>query len=406
MTTTPSAVRLGLLAEVVSGSGFPDKYQGRTGLELPFYKVSSLSSIVDGAVTGVGHSVTRETARELGARIIPPGGVMMAKIGAALMLGRYAQTSRPACIDNNMQALIPRDGINSRYLLYAMTQVPLPALVKDGPVPTVDVMGLKMSRIPHHDVATQQRIADYLDRETGEIDVMIAKMDMLSGQLEERRSASWSLGIKQAYELGRSAKLSMLVESIADGPFGSSLTSSHYSDVGTRVIRLGNIGINSFRGDDKAFIPTAYAETLATHAVEQGDVVVAGLGDERWPLGRAAVVPDIGPAIVKADCYRVRPNSLVSAEYLAWALSSPHVRAQAQVLSRGATRARLNTKVVQEVEIPLISPQHQAELLRRQSQATSRIDTMLAKVAELKSLLTERRAALITDVVTGRKEVA
>ncbi len=37
---------------------------------------------------------------------------------------------------------------------------------------------------------------------------------------------------------------------------------------------------------------------------------------------------------------------------------------------------------------------------------TGKIDAMLAKVAELKQLLTERRAALITDVVTGRKEVA
>lgn len=31
---------------------------------------------------------------------------------------------------------------------------------------------------------------------------------------------------------------------------------------------------------------------------------------------------------------------------------------------------------------------------------------MLAKVADLQSLLLERRAALITDVVTGKKEVA
>ena len=39
-------------------------------------------------------------------------------------------------------------------------------------------------------------------------------------------------------------------------------------------------------------------------------------------------------------------------------------------------------------------------------EVTARIDAMLAKVAELKALLNERRAALITDVVTGRKEVA
>ena len=39
-------------------------------------------------------------------------------------------------------------------------------------------------------------------------------------------------------------------------------------------------------------------------------------------------------------------------------------------------------------------------------EVTGKIDAMLAKVAELKSLLIERRAALITDVVTGRKKVA
>lgn len=38
-------------------------------------------------------------------------------------------------------------------------------------------------------------------------------------------------------------------------------------------------------------------------------------------------------------------------------------------------------------------------------EVTGRIDAMLAKVAELKALLVERRAALITDVVTGRKKV-
>ena len=33
------------------------------------------------------------------------------------------------------------------------------------------------------------------------------------------------------------------------------------------------------------------------------------------------------------------------------------------------------------------------------------VDAMVAKVAELKALLVERRAALITDVVTGRKKI-
>jgi hypothetical protein len=38
-------------------------------------------------------------------------------------------------------------------------------------------------------------------------------------------------------------------------------------------------------------------------------------------------------------------------------------------------------------------------------EVTGRINAMLAKIDELKALLVERRSALITDVVTGRKKI-
>ncbi|WP_341956135.1 hypothetical protein [Microbacterium sp. LWH13-1.2] len=306
----------------------------------------------------------------------------------------------------------PQTNHNSRFMHYALRSdhyIKFYASISKGVRPNqwdlqpeqLDVMSVNLPDLP-----SQQRIADYLDRETGEIDAMIKKMDELSRQLEVRRDAVWGTEFEAAIEAGSAVRLSLLIDSIADGPFGSSLTSSHYSEDGARVIRLGNLGINAFRDDDKAFIPLAYAEKLSSHTVIPGDVVVAGLGDERMPLGRAAVLPDIGPAIVKADCYRVRPNELVRSSYLAWALSAPQSRDQFKLLSRGTTRARLNTKVVQEVRLPLISAEQQDQLVERQALLTSKIDAMLAKVAALKSLLTERRAALITDVVTGRKEVA
>ena len=56
--------------------------------------------------------------------------------------------------------------------------------------------------------------------------------------------------------------------------------------------------------------------------------------------------------------------------------------------------------------VPLPPLDEQIRIADRLDEATARIEAMLAKVAELKSLLLERRAALITDVVTGKKEVA
>jgi len=184
-------VRLGLVVDVVSGSGFPDKFQGVPDEELPFYKVSSLSNMDRQVLTDSGNTVSREIADQLGARVIPSQSVVMAKIGAALLLARYALTSRPSCIDNNMQALVPhRDVIVSRFLAYAMENVSIPSLVKSGPVPSLDVMGMKMSRIAFSpSIKEQCRIADHLDEVTGRIDAMLTKIDELKALLVERRAA-------------------------------------------------------------------------------------------------------------------------------------------------------------------------------------------------------------------------
>jgi len=260
-------------------------------------------------------------------------------------------------------------------------------------------------RVPQPPLNEQRAIADYLDHETARIDTLIEEQQRLIELLQERRDAVWSRGMESAYDSGPPVQLRRLLKSIVDGPFGSSLTSAHYSDEGTRVIRLGNIGMCEFRDSDAAYIPTAYAEELGEHAVIAGDVVIAGLGDDRMPLGRATVVPDIGPAIVKADCYRARPTGAVKPSYLAWALTAPQTRSQIMLLARGATRARLNTSVVQQVEIPLPSVDLQAALVREWAERSTKIDALIAETETFIELARERRSALITAAVTGQIDV-
>src|SRR5690606_2665099 len=98
--------------------------------------------------------------------------------------------------------------------------------------------------------------------------------------LEERLDSVWQELFTEAETRGSSVSLRRLLDSIVDGPFGSSLTSAHYTPYGTRVIRLGNIAINRFKDEDQAFISDEYASTLQAHSAQAGDVIVAGLGDE------------------------------------------------------------------------------------------------------------------------------
>src|SRR5438552_9383108 len=114
---------------------------------------------------------------------------------------------------------------------------------------------------------------------------------------------------------------------LTDGPFGSNLKTSHYTENGPRVIRLQNVGDGSFN-DEKAHILQGHFEQLRKHEAKANDVVIAMLGAE---LPRACLVPEyIGLAIVKADCARLRVHPRLAVPgFVAAGLNSWSVRRQA-----------------------------------------------------------------------------
>jgi type I restriction enzyme S subunit len=252
----------------------------------------------------------------------------------------------------------------------------------------------------------QRRIADFLDDQVARIDDLLRARQAQFARTMEILDSLWDARASRALSAGPAVPLGRVLVSICDGPFGSSLTSGHYTDEGVRVIRLGNIGTFSFRDQDKAYIDPGYAQELVAHATRTGDLVMAGLGDESWPLGRCTVVPEgVAPAIVKADCYRIRLDSRVSHEFAAWYLSSPPARAQFALLARGSTRARLNTGLARQAQLPLVSLAEQDALVRefgREAEGTHEMQDLLDSAA---GRLAEYKRSLITAAVTGELDV-
>ncbi|MEV7900955.1 restriction endonuclease subunit S [Streptomyces anulatus] len=197
--------------------------------------------------------------------------------------------------------------------------------------------------------------------------------------------------------------LRRFIREIADGPFGSSLTSSHYSDSGARVVRLGNIGPARFKDGDAAFISMEYFNDLRRHEVKPGDLLIAGLGDENHSVGRACVAPNnLGPAIVKADCFRVRlDQSRLLHTYAAWALSSAVVSGQVLTLTRGSTRARINLEVARDIQLPVPPLEEQRRIADFLDAETARIDRLDRHDQKLLGLLGERRKAVIDHEVNA-----
>jgi type I restriction enzyme S subunit len=150
---------------------------------------------------------------------------------------------------------------------------------------------------------------------------------------------------------------------IADGPFGSALKSSDYTEGGCRVIRLNNVGAGTFTDENKAFIDLQRFSSLKRHEARAGDLVTAALGD---PLGRTCQVPSlIGPAIVKADCFRSRLHERVSAELIMYWLNSPALKRYFNDNGKGVGRIRITLATLRNAPLPLPPEKEQQALAER-----------------------------------------
>ena len=189
-------------------------------------------------------------------------------------------------------------------------------------------------------------------------------------------------------------------DGITDGPFGSNLKSEHYTESGPRVIRLQNIGDGRFQ-DARAYISEEHYESLKKHAVIEGDVVVAMLGEV---LPRSCAIPaGVAPAIVKADCARVRLNQkLVSTALAVAVLNSEPTRKRVNGLVKGIGRPRVNLGHIRSIPVPVPPRPEQERILDVLSESLESCDTESSAIERGFSLSAAQRRALLKAAFAGQ----
>ena len=376
---------------------------------------------------------TKERVSEVGlansaARLLPKDTVILSRTAS---VGFPAILGAPMATTQDFAAWICRPVLRPKFLYFVLLAMrpEFRRLMMGSTHQTIYMPDIRAFRTPLPPVDEQAAITHFLNYTDRRIQRYIQAKQKLIALLEEQKQAiihqavtgqidvrtgqpypayqdsgvEWLGEVPEHWEV---LQLRRVALSRCDGPFGSGLKSSHYTEEGIRVVRLQNIGHGEFKNSDTAFISPEHYASLGDHSVVAGDILIAGLGDSNHPAGRACVAPaNIIPAMVKADCFRFRLNqACVEPRFAALQLTATATVASA-LLSTGATRQRTNLQSTSARAIAIPEIPEQGLIVEYIDSKTSGISAAEEAAQRQIDLLSEYRTRLVSDVVTGKLDV-
>lgn len=415
MTSSQDVRRLKYAVEACVNGVWGDEPNGET--DMVVVRVADFDR--SKGVASLGDSPTvraiPESARNR--RVLRPGDLLIEKSGGGEQqpVGNVVlfTDDRPAVCSNFVARMPVIADCDSRFVGYVFRALyaegrNIPHIKQTSGIQNLDSESYlnELAWLPAR--SEQERIANFLDEQTSRIDALIAQKQKLVEKLAEWWSSTvaYETGCADVRVSGDWTPIALKHVTIArcDGPFGSALASAHYVDSGARVVRLQNIRFGEFDDSDVAYIDEDYFKReLTYHSVLEGDVLIAGLGDERNLVGRACVAPKLGGnALVKADCFRFRLDTQRALpEFVALQLSALAAKDGGE-LATGSTRQRipLTTTESRKLRLPALSTQRAVvETLAAQK---LKHEELVRHTSDHIDHLREYRSSLISAAVTGQ----
>ena len=321
-----------------------------------------------------------------------------------------------------LHVLRPTQQLEARFLAYVaftdvfrkLGQAEMKGAAGQQRVPDDFVSGFA---VPLPRLAEQRVIADFLDRETAKIDVLVAKKERVIELLQEKRTAL----ITQAVTKGLDPNVSMKdsgVEWLGKIPMhwevrplkrvSPALTvgvvvnpSTYVSDEGVPFLYGSDIKEGRIAHETARRMELQQSKALSKSRLHQGDLVMVRVGAP----GVTAVVP---PELEGANCASIliiRGSESFDSQWLCYALNSGAVRYQVEIVQYGAAQEQFNVSHAVEFLVPCPPADEQRTIAAALGNQTAKIDALIGGILRGIEWLKEFRTALICAAVTGKIDV-
>jgi len=340
----------------------------------------------------------------------------------------YVPTDLPGTVYGyHLSIYRPVDRRRGRFLKYLLESDYARAYF-EAKTPGVTRVGLSQAtiryfRAPTPPVEEAVAIADYLDRETTQIDAFIAKNEELISLLTERRAATitsvltsgleesprgdddrWFGAIPAHWE---SMPLRYLLRRIEQGVSPQAEGGLADGDGQFGVLKSGCVNGGVWRPTEHKLLSSDF-DFDPSLLVRSGDLLVNRASGSIPLLGSAALVERSQYQLILSDkTFRLIPSARTTSSYLYWLLNSTIYREQVESSVSGADGLANNLpqSSLRRFVLPVPPREEQDRIASYLTQRCAQIDKSIDAARRGVRLARERRAALISAAVTGKIEV-
>ena len=397
-------VPLGLVAEFHTGWTPPsgdDKYYGGG------HKWANISDVGNRDLYETERTISDYALeRQAGAKPANPGDLLFP---FKLSIGAVSFAREKMYTNEAIAVFPPNEKFDIRFFYYALPYF----LLKNAGVniygaPLLNATLIKQARVPAPPIESQHRIADFLDRETSEIDAAVADLDRYVELLEQRRlfTVDEVLNSNEAVTSEwTEMSLKFVIRERFVGDWGGEPGTAEVDSV---CVRVADFDRPTNTVNDQ--VPTTRSYSRAKYEakrLQHHDILVerSGGGD-KTPVGSAMLYTGGDEALCANFIEVVRLKEDQLPEYWVHILRREYMGRNTMRFVKQTTGIQnLDPQSFYDQKFPVPSLNEQHSLAEELRQRTSEIDSLIAESTRLRGLLLKRRSVLITEVVTGRKQV-
>ena len=392
-------VRLGAIAEIVTGGTPSKKHPEYYGGNFPFYKPSDLDQ---GRLTYDASEYLSEEGKNV-SRIITKNSTAVCCIGS---IGKCGYLMCEGTTNQQINSAIPK--INSLCLYYYLcTENFVQDLLSMASATTIAIVNkskMESCAFPLPPLSEQQRIVERIEELFAKLDEAKERLQEVADSFAVRKAAilhkaftgeltkqwRWENGV--SYESWEEKKGEDFFEYVTSGSRG---WAKYYSDKGSIFIRMGNLNHGTMELDfsDIQYVELPDQVEGQRSKLQKNDILISITAD----VGMIALVREDMDAYINQHVALARPKNDLYAEFLAWYFVSNDGLQQMQNKQRGATKIGLGLQDIRSIilKIPTLPEQHEIvrlidDLLARERAAQQAAEQALASIDLMKKSILAR----------------